>query len=151
MTLRTSARRSAASPQVVAHRSNVRMNSCNASHRTWPRGKGGIVLDARRMSTSSVARFNRPASRSRRSSRKSVSHNLFGSAAIACLVLGCSWTVYSNIFAGNVYPTLGSSNFDTPVTREPLTVADRFAPLAGNNVVSAPSEPAPPIAPDSRQ
>jgi hypothetical protein len=97
------------------------------------------------MSTSSVARFNRPASRSRRSSRKSVSHNLFGSAAIACLVLGCGWTVYSNIFAGNVYPTLGSSNFDSPVTRQPLTVAERFAPLAGNNVVAALSEPAPPI------
>ena len=56
-------------------------------------------------------------------------------------MLGCGWTVYSNIIAASVYPTLGSSNFDSPVIRRPVTVADRFAPL--NDVVAAVSEPAP--------
>ena len=60
-------------------------------------------------------------------------------------MLGCGWTVYSNIFASNVYPTLGNTNFDSPVIRPPVTVADRFAPLAGNTALAVLSEPAPQI------
>ena len=44
-----------------------------------------------------------------------VTHNLLGSAAIACLVVGCAWTVYNNIFAAGVYPSAG--NFDVAVIR----------------------------------
>jgi hypothetical protein len=63
---------------------------------------------------------------------------LFGSAAIACLVLGSSYAVYTNILASNVYPTLGSAGFDEPVVRSapaPTTanatdlVKDAFAAL----------------------
>jgi Protein of unknown function (DUF2778) len=63
---------------------------------------------------------------------------LFGSAAIACLVLGSSYAVYTNILASNVYPTLGSAGFDEPLVRSapaPTTasatdlVKDAFASL----------------------
>jgi hypothetical protein len=62
------------------------------------------------MSTSSVAL----AVGRRRKIRKSVSHSLLGGAAAACLVVGCSWTVYTNIIASSVFPTLGDG-YDEPV------------------------------------
>jgi Protein of unknown function (DUF2778) len=66
------------------------------------------------MSTSSVAY----AGGSRRyHSQKSPSPRLLGGVAVACLVLGASYTVYTNILAANVYPTLGSAGFDEPVVR----------------------------------
>jgi hypothetical protein len=72
------------------------------------------------MSTSSVAFAvgNR-----RKSSRKSISHNLLGGAAVACLVFGCGWTVYTHVIAASVYPTLGSAGYDEPVIKP----APRFA------------------------
>ena len=39
------------------------------------------------------------------------------SAAVAGLVLGCAWTVYTNIFAASVYPSMGSAAFDAPVVK----------------------------------
>jgi Protein of unknown function (DUF2778) len=51
-----------------------------------------------------------------KSSKRSASTNLFGGAAIACLVLGAGWTIYNNIIAASVYPTLGTSGYDDPVT-----------------------------------
>lgn len=54
---------------------------------------------------------------SRRSSRKSISPNLLGGTAVACLVLACGWIVNANILGSDVYPTLGSANFDAPVFR----------------------------------
>jgi len=85
------------------------------------------------MSTSSVAY----AGGSRRNhSRKASSPTLFGGAAIACLVLGSSYVVYTNILASSVYPTIGSAGFDEPVVRSaPVTanatelVKDAFAAL----------------------
>jgi hypothetical protein len=72
------------------------------------------------MSTSSVAFAvgNR-----RKSSRQSISHNLFGGAAVACLVFGCGWTVYTHVIGASVYPTLGSAGYDEPVIKP----APRFA------------------------
>ena len=73
------------------------------------------------------------------SSRKAISHNLAGGAAVACLVLGCGWTVYSNILSASVYPTLGSAGYDEPVVKRPAVAArsaiqninDTFAALPG--------------------
>ena len=53
--------------------------------------------------------------------------NFLGGAAIACLVLGCAWTVYANIFRADVYPHLGSANFDAPVIKRPAAVAAQRA------------------------
>jgi hypothetical protein len=91
-----------------------------------------------------VACFDLTASR-RRSSRKSVSHNFFAGAAVGCLMLGCAWTVYSNIFAASIYPTMSGGNFDEAVVRQPQALAYRSVPVA-KNVVVAFAEPRPPIA-----
>src|ERR1700731_1237101 len=62
------------------------------------------------------------------------------------MVLGCAWTVYANVFAASVYPTLGSTSFDAPVIRRPTALAARKPMPAVNNVVAALPEPAPVIA-----
>ena len=65
-----------------------------------------------------------PAAKSRRrSSRKANANHFFGGVAVAGLVLGCAWTVYANIFAASIYPTLAGGNFDAPVTRHKQSVA----------------------------
>ena len=63
------------------------------------------------------------ASKSKSSARKASSRSFFGSAAVACLVLGCGWTVYTNVFGASPYPQLGSADFDAPVVRRPQAVA----------------------------
>src|SRR5580704_5175060 len=89
------------------------------------------------------------ASRKRKSSsRKAISHNLLGGAALACLVLASGWTVYSNILSASVYPTLGSAGYDEPVVKRPPVVAarsaapdfkDRFASLSEPPVIAKPA------------
>jgi hypothetical protein len=101
---------------------------------------GGTSVDAGRMSFSKSAYSDFAASKARRSSRKAIAHNFLGGAAAACLVLGCAWTVYANIFAATVYPTLGNVNFDSPVIRPAVA---RRAPLPADRVVAAFSELAP--------
>src|SRR4051794_35486776 len=88
------------------------------------------------------------AARTRRtSSRKASPRNLFGGLAVACLVLGSSYAVYSNILAASVYPTLGEAGFDEPVIKphsEPA--ASRSAAQAISDVFAVlPAEPAPVI------
>jgi hypothetical protein len=80
---------------------------------------------------------------SRNSSRKFIPNHVFGSVSVACLVLGCAWTVYSNIFSASVYPQLGSANFDAPVVRRPSEV--RSAAAAVSNAFAALRESAPVI------
>lgn len=79
------------------------------------------------------------------SSRKAISHNLAGGAAVACLVLGCSWTVYSNILSASVYPTLGSARYDEPVVKRPAVVAARSAIQNINDTFAALPGPPPAI------
>ena len=57
------------------------------------------------------------ARKARGTSRKSVSRNLAGTAAIGGAVLGCGWMIYTNILGANVYPTIESAGYDEPVTR----------------------------------
>ena len=96
------------------------------------------------MSTSTSA-FGLAAPRHGSSPRKAIPNHVFGSAAVACLVLGCAWTLYANVFGASVYPQLSSSNFDAPVIRRPPAVAVRNV-SAANDVVAALGEPAPVIA-----
>jgi hypothetical protein len=77
-------------------------------------------------------------------SRKAVAHKLFGAAAVGCLMLGCGWSVYSNIVSASVYPTLGEAGYDEPVVRPP-TVAARSASQAISDAFAALSEGAPAI------
>jgi cell division protein FtsN len=95
------------------------------------------------MSTSACVDF--AASKPRRSSRKPISQNLFGGAAIACVVLGCGWTIYTNILTASVYPTLGSARYDEPVIKSQPRLAARTATEAINEVFAALPEAAPRI------
>ncbi|MEO6839345.1 MAG: DUF2778 domain-containing protein [Bradyrhizobium sp.] len=68
------------------------------------------------MSTSISACYDFAAHTPRNFSRKAVVPTGFlGSAAVACLVVGCAWTVYTNVFASGIYPSAG--NFDVAVIR----------------------------------
>jgi hypothetical protein len=96
------------------------------------------------MSTCTSA-FGLAAPRHRGSSRKAIPNHVFGSAAVACLVLGCAWTLYANVFGASVYPQLSSANFDAPVIRRAPALAVRNV-SAANDVVAALPEPAPVIA-----
>jgi len=93
------------------------------------------------MSTSTSA-FGLAAHKHRRSSCKAIPNHVFGSAAVACLVLGCAWTLHANVFGASVYPQLSSSNFDAPVIRPPPAVAMRSAPAVNDVVAALPSAPA---------
>lgn len=52
--------------------------------------------------------------------------NVLGAAVIGCVALA-GWTVYNNIFAASVYPTVGSSGYDEPVVKRAPRVALREA------------------------
>jgi hypothetical protein len=60
-------------------------------------------------------------------------------------VLGCGWTVYSNILSASVYPTLGDAGYDEPVIRRPSTVATRSVAEAVGDTFAALHESAPVI------
>ncbi|MET4256889.1 cytoskeletal protein RodZ [Bradyrhizobium sp. S3.12.5] len=124
-------------------------------------GLSDTVLDARRMSTSIAAQSyaarkpknpNRNPNKNpnkhshRKSSRKMTTQNVLGAAVIGCVVLA-GWTVYNNIFAASVYPTVGSSGYDEPVVKRAPKVAlreageairDTFALLPDRLQVAAP-------------
>jgi hypothetical protein len=56
---------------------------------------------------------------------------------VACLVLGCSWTVYSNILSANVYPTFGGAEYDEPLPNRSPVVGARSATQAVNDAFAA--------------
>lgn len=92
-------------------------------------GLSDTVLDARRMSTSIAAQSyaaRKPKNYHRKSSRKMTAQNVLGAIVIGCVVLA-GWTVYNNIFAASVYPTVGSSGYDEPVIKRAPKVALREA------------------------
>jgi Protein of unknown function (DUF2778) len=80
------------------------------------------------MSISTVACYSFAAPRHKRLARNGSSQSILAGAAITGLVLGCAWTVHSNIFAASPYPQLGSASFDEPVVRRPVSVAVRDTP-----------------------
>jgi Tlde1 domain len=92
-------------------------------------GLSDTVLDARRMSTSIAAQSyaaRKPKNSYRKPSRKMTTQNVLGAAVIGCVVLA-GWTVYNNIFAASVYPTVGSAGYDEPVVKRAPKVALREA------------------------
>jgi hypothetical protein len=64
---------------------------------------------------------------------------------VACLLLVCAWTVYANILRADVYPTLGSANFEAPVVRRSAAAALHRQPSASDLATAALDEPAPRI------
>src|SRR6185312_5089006 len=61
----------------------------------------------------------------RKPSRKGIPQYFLGSVAVAGLVLGCAWTVYTNVFGANVYPSVNSAAFVAPAVKDTATVAAR--------------------------
>jgi hypothetical protein len=101
------------------------------------------------MSTSALV-LGAPARKT--SSRKILPQHFLGSAAIAGLVLGCAWTVYANIFASSVYPSVNSTAFEAPVAKRQVAVAPRPAPPAFNEVfASLPAQPQQAAKPEAPQ
>ena len=96
------------------------------------------------MSTSTGA-FGLAAHNRKRSSRKVIPQHFLGGVAIAAVVLGCAWTVYSNIFASSVYPSINSAAFGPPVVKSSTIVASRPARPAFNEVFASLPQPAPKI------
>jgi hypothetical protein len=87
-------------------------------------GLGGIVLGGVCMSTSK--RACGPAGKKRgKSSRSVLPHYFLGSVAVAGLVLGCAWTVYTNVIGASIYPTLGSAAFEAPPVASSTVIAAR--------------------------
>ncbi len=95
------------------------------------------------MSTSTGA-YGLAAPTRKKSSRKVIPRNFLGSAAVAGLVLGCAWTVYSNVFGASIYPSVNSAAFEAPVVKRPA-VAVRSTQPAFNDVFAALADPAPVI------
>jgi hypothetical protein len=85
----------------------------------------------------------------RRNSRKASSPNFKGHAAIACLVLGCGYTVYCNVFGAGIYPSMNNAAHEAPVVRRTSSSIARTAPPAKiiNNVFADFPEAVPVIAP----
>jgi hypothetical protein len=98
------------------------------------------------MSYSTSACVGFAGSRAGRSSRKTISPNALGGAAVACLMLACAWTIYANILRADVYPTLDSANYDVPVTRRSAALVVRHGASASDRLAAVLDEPAPRIA-----
>jgi len=96
------------------------------------------------MSTSTGA-FGVAAHNRKKSSRKVIPQHFLGGVAVAAVVLGCAWTVYTNVFGASIYPSMNSAAFDAPIARDSTVVAARPVRPAFNEVFAALSQPAPKI------
>jgi hypothetical protein len=88
------------------------------------------------MLSTSTGAFGQSA-RKRRNSRKSGIEGFTGSAAVAALVIGCAWTVYSNILGASAFPSVNSTVAETPVTKRQMSSIARKAPALIINHVFA--------------
>src|SRR5262245_58018953 len=79
------------------------------------------------MGTSSSA-FGLPA-RKRRSPRQAISFGFAGTAGVAAVVIGCGYTLYSNIFGASVYPSMHAS-VEVPVATREMSSIVRKTPAA---------------------
>ena len=73
----------------------------------------------------------------RKPSRKGVPQHFLGGVAVTGLVLGCAWTVYTNVLGASVYPTVNSAAFEAPVVKNPATVAARPVQPAFNEIFAS--------------
>jgi Tlde1 domain len=73
----------------------------------------------------------------RKPSRKGIPQYFLGSVAVAGLVLGCAWTVYTNVFGANVYPSVSSAAFEAPAVKNPTTEAARPVRPAFNEIFAS--------------
>ena len=90
------------------------------------------------------------AAHNRKKSSKVLPQHFLGSVAVAAVVLGCAWTVYTNVFGASIYPSVNSATLEAPVIRQSSVAAVRPARPAFNEVFASLPAPAPKIsAPES--
>jgi hypothetical protein len=84
----------------------------------------------------------------RSSSRKSLSQNVFGGAALACIVLGCAWTLTANVLGTGADPAAVSASVETVTgSGGAVTFSARFDALgAGPEGLSVVRKSAPVVA-----
>jgi hypothetical protein len=73
----------------------------------------------------------------RKPSRRGVPQHFLGGVAVTGLVLGCAWTVYTNVLGASVYPTVNSAAFEAPVVKNPTAVAARPVQPAFNEIFAS--------------
>ena len=73
----------------------------------------------------------------RKPSRKGIPQHFLGGVAVTGLVLGCAWTVYTNVFGASVYPSVSSAAFEAPVVKNPAVVAARSVRPAFNEIFAS--------------
>jgi Tlde1 domain len=73
----------------------------------------------------------------RKPSRKGIPQYFLGGVAVTGLVLGCAWTVYTNVFGASVYPSVDSAAFEAPAVKNPTTVAARPVRPAFNEIFAS--------------
>ncbi|MEH2502459.1 hypothetical protein V1290_001270 [Bradyrhizobium sp. AZCC 1578] len=79
-----------------------------------------------------------PAARSRgKSSRKGIPQYFVGGIAVAGLVLGCAWTVYTNVLGASIYPSVNNAGFEAPAVNNPSTVAVHAVRPAFNEIFAS--------------
>jgi Protein of unknown function (DUF2778) len=108
--------------------------------------QGGIILDARRMTYGTGARHDFTACDQKKSSWKNISQNVFGGAALACIVVGSTWMLAAHVFGTGVDPAAVSANVE-PVTGsggvERVTFSARFDALGAPEGVTVVRKSAP--------
>ncbi len=57
--------------------------------------------------------------------------------AVAGLVLGCAWTVYTNVLGASIYPSVNSAAFEAPVVKNSAVVAARPVQPAFNEIFAS--------------
>ncbi len=72
-----------------------------------------------------------------------MSRRLLGGTAVVCLVLGCGWTIYTNILSANVYPTLVGGDYREPVVTLARKTPTRDAAEAIKEAFASLPAPAP--------
>jgi hypothetical protein len=73
----------------------------------------------------------------RKPSGRGIPQYFLGGVAVAGLVLGCAWTVYTNVFGASVYPSVNSAAFEAAVVKNPTVVAARPVRPAFNEIFAS--------------
>jgi len=73
----------------------------------------------------------------RKPSRRGIPQYFLGSVAVAGLVLGCAWTVYTNVFGASVYPSVNSAAFEASAVKNPTVVAAPAVRPAFNEIFAS--------------
>ena len=65
--------------------------------------------------------FGPAAHNRRKSSRKAIPQYFLGGVAVSGLVLGCAWTVYTNVIGASIYPSVSSAAYEAPAASNTTT------------------------------